>query len=73
MTIVTQPLARPKLAPSDDDHEQIVIRQDPATGLRLIVAVHSTVLGPALGGRPLRVGDHVLPAVRPARARRVAA
>ena len=54
MTIVTQPLARPKLAPADDDHEQIVIRQDPATGLRLIVAVHSTVLGPALGGMRLK-------------------
>jgi valine dehydrogenase (NAD+) len=34
----------------DDDHEQIVVRQDPETGLRFIVAVHSTVLGPALGG-----------------------
>lgn len=38
----------------DDDHEQIVIRQDPATGLRLIVAVHSTVLGPSLGGLRLK-------------------
>jgi len=33
-----------------DAHEQIVIRQDVRTGMRLIVAVHSTVLGPALGG-----------------------
>jgi len=31
-----------------------VIRQDRATGLRFIVAVHSTVLGPALGGLRLR-------------------
>ena len=31
-----------------------MIRQDPATGLRLIVAVHSTVLGPALGGMRLK-------------------
>lgn len=38
----------------DDPHEHVVIRQDPATGLRLIVAVHSTVLGPALGGMRLR-------------------
>jgi glutamate dehydrogenase/leucine dehydrogenase len=38
----------------DDDHERIVIRQDPETGLRLIVAVHSTVLGPALGGMRLK-------------------
>jgi valine dehydrogenase (NAD+) len=28
----------------------VVIRQDAETGLRFIVAVHSTVLGPALGG-----------------------
>jgi valine dehydrogenase (NAD+) len=38
----------------DHDHEQVVIRQDPDTGLRLVVAVHSTVLGPALGGLRLR-------------------
>ena len=31
-----------------------MIRQDRATGLRFIVAVHSTVLGPALGGLRLR-------------------
>ena len=37
-----------------DDHEQIVIRQDRKTGMRLIVAVHSTVLGPALGGLRLQ-------------------
>jgi glutamate dehydrogenase/leucine dehydrogenase len=39
---------------TDDDHEQVVIRQDPETGLRLIVAVHSTVLGPSLGGLRLK-------------------
>jgi valine dehydrogenase (NAD+) len=54
MTIATQPARRPKLALADDDHEQIVIRQDPRTGLRLIVAVHSTVLGPSLGGMRLK-------------------
>src|SRR5699024_1656462 len=31
-------------------HEQVVFCQDPPTGLRAIIAVHSTVLGPALGG-----------------------
>jgi glutamate dehydrogenase/leucine dehydrogenase len=36
------------------DHERVVIRQDLETGMRLIVAVHSTVLGPALGGMRLR-------------------
>jgi valine dehydrogenase (NAD+) len=42
------------LSTADDDHEQIVVRQDKATGLQFIVAVHSTVLGPALGGMRLR-------------------
>src|SRR5829696_6080940 len=54
MTIATQPLPRANIALADDDHEQIVIRQDPDTGLRFIVAVHSTVLGPALGGMRLK-------------------
>ena len=31
-------------------HEQVVFIQDPKTGLRGIIAIHSTVLGPALGG-----------------------
>lgn len=31
-------------------HEQVVIREDAATGLRAIIAIHSTVLGPAAGG-----------------------
>ncbi len=31
-------------------HEQVVFCNDPATGLRAIVAIHSTALGPALGG-----------------------
>src|SRR5215211_3698598 len=55
MTIATQPPARANIALADDDHEQIVIRQDPRTGLRFIVAVHSTVLGPALGGMRLKL------------------
>ena len=33
-----------------DDYEQVVFSQDRATGLRAIIAVHSTRLGPALGG-----------------------
>ena len=32
------------------DHEEVVITQDPATGLRAVIAIHSTKLGPALGG-----------------------
>ena len=31
-------------------HEQIVFCQDEKTGLKAIIAIHSTVLGPALGG-----------------------
>ncbi|WP_203336381.1 Leu/Phe/Val dehydrogenase [Nocardioides limicola] len=33
-----------------DDHEEVVFRHDPETGLKAIVAIHSTTLGPALGG-----------------------
>ena len=31
-------------------HEQVVFCQDPQTGLRAIIAIYSTALGPALGG-----------------------
>jgi leucine dehydrogenase len=33
-----------------NDHEELVFVQDRAAGLRAIISVHSTVLGPALGG-----------------------
>ena len=33
-----------------DDYEQVVFCQDRGTGLKAIVAIHSTTLGPALGG-----------------------
>ena len=33
-----------------DDHEEVVTICDPATGLRAVIAVHSTALGPGLGG-----------------------
>ena len=32
------------------EHEQIIICSDPKVGLRAIIAVHNTALGPALGG-----------------------
>src|SRR5687767_7135354 len=54
MTIATRHVPNVNLPLADDDHEQIVIRQDGETGLRFIVAVHSTVLGPALGGMRLK-------------------
>jgi valine dehydrogenase (NAD+) len=50
MTIAARRLPRTPIPLADDDHEQIVVHQDKRTGLRFIVAVHSTVLGPALGG-----------------------
>ena len=31
-------------------HEQIVVCQDNETGLKAIIAIHDTTLGPALGG-----------------------
>src|SRR5271154_1336674 len=31
-------------------HEQVAFFQDKATGLKAIIGIHSTVLGPALGG-----------------------
>src|SRR3954462_8974777 len=54
MTIATRHVPRSGLPMADDDHEQIVVRQDKETGLRFIVAVHSTVLGPALGGMRIK-------------------
>ncbi len=32
------------------DHEQVLFCNDPDTGLKAIIAVHNTVLGPSLGG-----------------------
>lgn len=32
------------------DHEQVVFCNDKSTGLKAIIAIHNTVLGPALGG-----------------------
>lgn len=40
-----------------DDHEQIVFGSDPQSGLRCIIAIHSTALGPALGGTRMHAYD----------------
>ena len=37
-------------SPQAAGHEQVVFCQDEPTGLRAIIAIHSTALGPALGG-----------------------
>jgi len=36
--------------PDFDDHEQVIFCSDPAVGLKAIIALHSTALGPAAGG-----------------------
>ncbi|MBF6624325.1 MAG: Glu/Leu/Phe/Val dehydrogenase [Pseudomonas stutzeri] len=36
--------------PDFDQHEQVVFCHDPASGLKAIIAIHNTHLGPALGG-----------------------
>ncbi len=36
--------------PAFDDHERVVFCRDATTGLKAIIAIHSTALGPAAGG-----------------------
>lgn len=55
LTEVITPNELKKIAPvfgqlSFDDHEQIVFCNDKDTGLKAIIGIHNTVLGPALGG-----------------------
>src|SRR3954462_1959994 len=55
VTITTRTASEPSPPVlADGDHERILVRQDRDSGLRFIVAVHSTVLGPSLGGLRLR-------------------
>lgn len=37
-------------SPSYRDHEQVVFGSDPDSGLKTIIAIHDTTLGPSLGG-----------------------
>jgi leucine dehydrogenase len=37
-------------APDFDHHEAVAFFDDKASGLRAIIAIHSTALGPACGG-----------------------
>jgi leucine dehydrogenase len=59
------------IAPVEFDHEELVIRRGRRSGLEMIVAVHSTALGPALGGLRLwhygSVSDGARDALRLAR------
>lgn len=55
MTITTNPTELQKADPvfgqiSFNDHEQIVFCHDKDTGLKAIIGIHNTVLGPSLGG-----------------------
>ena len=46
------------------DHEQVVFCQDNATGLKAIIAIHNTVLGPALGGTRMWTYENETEALR---------
>lgn len=48
------------------NHEQIVFCNDNATGLKAIIAVHNTTLGPALGGTRMWMYDNETQAVNDA-------
>jgi leucine dehydrogenase len=48
------------------DHEQVELIQDPVSGLRAVIAVHSTALGPAVGGLRMRPYPDLDAAVRDA-------
>jgi valine dehydrogenase (NAD+) len=56
VTTVTDAASSPDAVPPrgvfdrNSGHEQVVYCSDNATGLRAIIAIHSTALGPALGG-----------------------
>ncbi|HKK22142.1 MAG TPA: Glu/Leu/Phe/Val dehydrogenase dimerization domain-containing protein [Pseudohaliea sp.] len=37
-------------APAFDDHQQVCFARDPVSGLKAIIAIHDSTLGPAMGG-----------------------
>lgn len=51
-----------------EGHEEVVVAHDEATDLRAVVAIHSTVLGPSLGGVRMSTYAHAgdIPAARAA-------
>ena len=60
--------APPHVDPVEFDHEEVVVKRGPRSGLPCAVAIHSTILGPALGGlriwRYAEVADGVRDAMR---------
>ena len=53
---IEQPETSVFTAEAFDNHEQVVFCNDTETGLKAIISVHSTVLGPSLGG--LRIWNY---------------
>jgi phenylalanine dehydrogenase len=64
MNLVKQPVqVQETVLEKMHEHEQIVFCNDPETGLKAIIAIHNTTLGPALGGcrmHPYRTMDEAL-------------
>ena len=58
----------PSSVPAGLDHEELLVKRGSRTGEYVIVAVHSTLLGPALGGARLwryrTPGDAIADALR---------
>ncbi|MCE4872511.1 leucine dehydrogenase, partial [Campylobacter coli] len=52
--------------PEQAPHERVLLATDPATGLKAILAVHSTARGPAFGGCRLWHYDSELAALNDA-------
>ncbi|WP_324290860.1 Leu/Phe/Val dehydrogenase [Streptomyces sp. H27-S2] len=50
MTEMTDGVLHTLFRTEQGGHEQVVLCQDRATGLKAVIAIHSTALGPALGG-----------------------
>ncbi|MGV9313979.1 Leu/Phe/Val dehydrogenase [Streptomyces sp. NPDC003691] len=50
MTGVSAPVLHTLFRSDQGGHEQVVLCQDRASGLKAVIAIHSTALGPALGG-----------------------
>ncbi|AWE51138.1 Leu/Phe/Val dehydrogenase [Streptomyces nigra] len=50
MTDVTHGVLHTLFHSDQGGHEQVVLCQDRASGLKAVIAIHSTALGPALGG-----------------------
>ncbi|MGZ4600121.1 Glu/Leu/Phe/Val dehydrogenase dimerization domain-containing protein [Oryzihumus sp.] len=48
--MTASPVVPPSPDHAEDRHEQVVFCHDKATGLRAIIGIYSTALGPALGG-----------------------